>query len=159
MTAAHMRNYGRSLARACIGAGGIFLLGFAVPAMAQSCENDIGEFQKKRAAQMENIAKLQKKGDGKLDPVAACPMLRSLSTLEQSMLAYMEKNQNWCNIPDEALGNVKAGTGKTASIAKQACGLAVQMKKQQQQQAAGAAAGAGGPGFNVPAPKLPAGPL
>jgi hypothetical protein len=146
-----------SLARIALGAGGIFLFGFAAPAMAQSCENDIGEFQKKRAAQMESIGKLQKKGDGKLDPVAACPMLRSLASVEQSMLAYMEKNQNWCNIPDQVLTNVKEGTGKTSGIAKQACGLAVQMKKQQQQQAAGA--GAGGPAFNVPSAKLPAGPL
>lgn len=151
MTVAHLS----SLARIALGAGGLFLLGFAAPAMAQSCENDIGEFQKKRAAQMENIAKLQKKGDGKLDPVAACPMLRSLSTVEQGMLAYMEKNQNWCNIPDEVIGNVKEGSGKTSAIAKQACGLAAQAKKQQQQQAAGA----GAPGFNVPPPKLPAGPL
>jgi hypothetical protein len=157
MTAAQIR----SLARVALGAGGIFLFGLAAPAFAQSCENDIGEFQKKRASQMENLSKLQKKGDGKLDPVSACPMLRSLASVEQSMLAYMEKNQNWCNIPDEALRNVKDGSGKTAGIAKQACGLAAQMKKQQQQQAAGGGAGpgAGGPGFNVPAPKLPAGPL
>jgi hypothetical protein len=148
-----------SLARIALGAGGIFLFGFIAPAMAQSCENDVAEFQKKRSVQMESIAKLQKKGDGKLDPVAACPMLRSLAGVEQSMLAYMEKNQNWCNIPDEVLNNVKEGTGKTSGIAKQACGLAAQVKKQQQQQAAGAAAGAGGPGFNVPAHKLPAGPL
>jgi hypothetical protein len=157
MTAAHIR----SLARVALGAGGILLFGFAAPAFAQSCENDIGDMQKKRAAQMESLTKLQKKGDGKLDPVAACPMLRSLASAEQAMFAYMEKNQNWCNIPDEALKNVKEGSTKTAGIAKQACGLAAQMKKQQQQQAAGAGAGAGagGPGFNVQAPKLPAGPL
>src|SRR6476469_1648774 len=107
-----------SLDRITIGVDGIFLFGFAAPAFAQSCENDIGEFQKKRSAQMEGIAKLQKKGDGKLDPVAACPMLRSLASVEASMLAYMEKNQNWCNIPDQVLGNVKEGSGKTASIAK-----------------------------------------
>jgi hypothetical protein len=146
-----------SLARIALGAGGIFLFGFIAPAMAQSCENDIGEFQKKRQAQMENIAKLQKKGEGKLDPVAACPILRQLASAEQGMLAYMEKNQNWCNIPDQVLTNVKEGTGKTSSITKQACGLAAQVKKQQQQQAAGA--GAGAPGFNVKASKLPAGPL
>lgn len=151
MTAANIR----SLARIALGAGGLFLFGFAAPAMAQSCEHDIGEFQKKRSAQMENIAKLQKKGDGKLDPVAACPMLRSLSSVEQSMLAYMEKNQNWCNIPDEVIGNVKEGTGKTSGIAKQACNLAAQMKKQQQQQQSAGNA----PGFNVPAQKMPAGPL
>jgi hypothetical protein len=152
MTAAQKR----SLARIAFGTGALFFLGFTAPALAQSCENDMGEFQQKRNAQMENIGKLQKKNEGKLDPVAACPMLRSLASLEQSMLAYMEKNQNWCNIPDQALSNVKEGSGKTAAIAKQACGLAAQMKKQQQQ---ATGPGAGAPGFNVPAPKLPAGPL
>ena len=149
--------YIRSLARIGFGVGVLFFLGFAAPAMAQICENDMGEFQQKRNAQMENIGKLQKKNEGKLDPVAACPMLRSLASLEQTMLAYMEKNQNWCNIPDQALSNVKEGSGKTAAIAKQACSLAVKMKKQQEQQAAGPRPG--GPGFNVPAPKLPTGPL
>jgi len=155
--AAPKRSFVRSIARVTVASGGILFFGFAAPALAQSCEKDVSEFQTKRNAQMENLAKLQKKGDGKLDPVAACPMLRSLATVEQSMLAYMEKNQNWCNIPDDALNNVKQGSAKTAGIAKQACGLAAQVKKQQQQQAAGA--GAGGPGFNVAPPKLPAGPL
>jgi hypothetical protein len=140
------------------GAAVVALLLLAGPALAQSCENDIGEIQKKRQVQMEAIAKLQKKGDGKLDPIAACAPLRTLASLEQSMLAYMEKNQNWCSIPDNVLQNVKDGSGKTASLAKQACGLAAQVKKQQKQQQAAGAAG-GGPNFNVAPPKLPTGPL
>ena len=160
MTAAKPTAQSHSLVRAAFGGGALLILACGAPAMAQSsCENDIGELQKKRQVQMESIAKLQKKGDGKLDPVAACPILRSLATIEQSMYAYMEKNQNWCNIPDQVLENVKEGSGKTAGVAKQACNIAAQVKKQQQQQqAAGAGAGAGP--FNTPAkPRLPAGPL
>lgn len=159
MTAAKAQARILSLARIAFGAGAIFFVAGGASAFAQSCENDIGEIQKKRQVEMEKISKLQKKGAGKLDPVAACPMLRTLSSLEQQMLAYMEKNQNWCNIPDNVLENVKEGSGKTASIAKQACGLAAQVKKQQQQQQAAGGPGGGAPGFNVPAPKLPTGPL
>lgn len=128
----------------------------AMPALAQeSCENDIGKLQQKRMSVMNEIGVLQKKGEGKLDPIAACPKLRSLASVEKDMFNYMQKNQAWCNIPDEVLNNVKEGSGKTAQVATQACNLAAQAKKQQQQQAAGA----GGPGFAAPAPKLPAGPL
>ena len=146
-----------SLARIAFGASLLFFLGFAAPAMAQNCENDMGVFQEKRNAQMEDIGKLQKKNEGKLDPVAACPMLRSLASLEKTMLVYMEKNQNWCNIPDQIISNVKEGSGKTAAVARQACNIALRIKRGQDQPAAGPRDG--GPGFNVPAPKLPAGPL
>ena len=69
----------------------------------------------------------------------------------------MEKNQNWCNIPDQIISNVKEGSGKTAAVARQACNIALRIKRGQDQPAAGPRDG--GPGFNVPAPKLPAGPL
>ena len=136
-------------------AGLAFGTSFCLPALAQqSCEGDIGKLQDKRMSVMKDINSMQNKGDGKLDPIAACPKLRSLAGIEKDMLSYMEKNQSWCNIPDEVLENVKAGSGKTAQIATQACNLAAQARKQQQQ-----AAGGGGPGFAAPSSKLPAGPL
>lgn len=122
---------------------------------ASGCEADLGKLQSRRNAQIAELNALSKKG-GKLDPVAACPKLRGLSSIEQQMVGYMVKNQNWCNIPEQIVDNVKQGSGKTAAIAKQACGLAAQMKKMQSQQAAGGAAGGG---FAQTAPKLPAGPL
>ncbi len=137
-------------------AGLAFGCSFALPALAQqSCETDIGKFQDKRMSVMNDIGVLQKKGEGKLDPIAACPKLRALASVEKDMLTYMVKNQSWCNIPDEVLNNVKEGSGKTASVATQACNLAAQARKQQQQQAAGS----GAPGFAPPSSKLPAGPL
>ena len=65
------------------------------------------------------------------------------------MRAWMIKQKSWCNIPDEVIEGMKAGTAKTAEIAERACEAAAQMKRQQQQPAMGAA----------PAMKLPAGPL
>ena len=127
----------------------------ATPALAQSsCETDIGSMQQKRIGMLDGIAKLQQKEDGKLDPTAACPKLRSLASFEKEILSYMEKNKAWCNIPDEALNNLKETQNKTTKIATQACNLATQAKKQQQDQAQ-----SGMPTFNTPAPKLPGGPL
>lgn len=138
---------------AALGAG-LLALAFAQPAAAQSCENDIGALQQKRQTQIVEINKSTQ--DGKLDPIAACPRLRNLASIENEMLGYMQKNQNWCNIPDDVIGNVKEGQAKTASVAKQACTIAAQIRKQQQQQATGG----GMPGFGAPpAPRLPAGPL
>lgn len=128
--------------------------GMSAPAFAQSCENDMFKLQEKRMGILESLNKLSAKEDGKLDPVAACPRLRSLASLEKDIQGYMEKNQAWCNIPDEALANIKDTQSKTSKIAAQACNIAAQIRKQQQQQAQG-----GIPTFNAPAPKLPGGPL
>ena len=142
--------------KALLSAAGLTLaLSLSAPAFAQSsCENDISKLQEKRMSTLASLNKLAEKGEGKLDPIAACPQLRSLASIEKDIQGYMEKNQSWCNIPDEALANIKDTQGKTVKVAAQACNIAAQIKKQQQQQAQG-----GTPTFNTPAPKLPGGPL
>ncbi len=32
------------------------------------------------------------------------------------MIAYMEKNKDWCGFPDEAIDNLKANHAKSASL-------------------------------------------
>ena len=144
--------------KALLSATGLTLalaLGAPAPALAQSsCEGDMTKLQEKRMGILSNLNRLQEKDGGKLDPIAACPQLRSLASLEKDIHGYMEKNQAWCNIPEEAVANIKETQGKTSKIATQACNIAAQIKKQQQQQAQG-----GIPTFNAPAPKLPGGPL
>lgn len=90
---------------------------------------------------------------GKLDPIESCPKLKSLAAVENTFKAYMVKNKDWCNIPDEIITNVADSQGKTAALAVRVCKVAEQVKKQQAQQAAGGGLGA------PAAPKLPAGPL
>jgi hypothetical protein len=125
-----------------------FALG-ATGALAQSCNEDLGAIQQKRNAQMEALNKMTKANGGKLDPIASCPRLRTLAALEREMLAYMEKNQSWCSIPDQIIEQVKTGSSRTAQVAGQACKIAAQARQmQQQQQSAGPAA-----------PALPRGPL
>lgn len=126
----------------------------AAPVFAQSCNEDIAKFQERRQAQIAALNGLSKKGKGKLDPIAACPRLRSLVAIENEMFAYMTKNQSWCGVPDDVMGQVKEGKGKSANLAAQACKAAAQVKKMQQQ----AREGGGGPGGPQPQ-RLPTGPL
>jgi hypothetical protein len=133
---------------------GVLLAG-VVGAAAQSCNEDIAALQQKRQGHIEALNKLSKAGNGKLDPIAACPRLRNLAALEREMAAYMEKNQSWCSIPEQIVEQVKDGSGKTGQMAGQACKVAAEMRKMQQQSAGGLGGPVGGP----PALQLPRGPL
>ena len=115
-----------------------------------SCETEMMRFQERRQGQIEALNKLVAAGKGKVDPVATCPRLRSLVSVEGEMRAWMIKQKSWCNIPDEVVESMKEGTAKTSQIAERACEAAAQMKRQQQ-----APAGMGA----APAMKLPTGPL
>ncbi len=118
-------------------------------APVSSCETDMAGFQERRQSQIEALNKIVAAGKGKVDPIASCPKLRSLVSVEAEMRTWMIKQKAWCNIPDDVIEGMKAGTAKTAQIAERACEAAAQMKRQQQQPAMGAA----------PAMKLPSGPL
>jgi hypothetical protein len=152
MLAASARSTQRS-ARALIrtaAATAAFVALSAVGAFAQSCNDDIGAMQVKRNGHLEALNKITKSNSGKLDPVAACPRLRTLASLEREMLGYMQKNQSWCSIPEEIIEQVKTGANRTSQIAGQACKIAAQARQMQNQQSSGA-----GPA----APSLPRGPL
>lgn len=135
-------------------AGFLIALGMSSGARAQSCNEDLGAFGKKRNANIEALQKISKAHGGKLDPIAACPLLRSMKTIEGDMLAYLVKNKEWCNVPDEFIATFKTNSERTSATAAQACNMAEKMKKMQQ------GGGFSGGGGNLPPPpKLPAGPL
>lgn len=131
----------------------LLLLAGASGARAQSCNDDLGAFGKKRNSEIEALNAISKSHGNKLDPVAACPHLRSMQSIEAKMLAYLVKNKEWCNIPDEFLQNFKNNSGRTGTMAGQACALAAKVKQMQSQ------GGGMGAGNLPPPPKLPAGPL
>lgn len=130
------------------------LLGFGGTgaAIAQSCQEDFQKLSEKRMAQIAVLNSIGKAAKGKMDPVAACPAARRLVTIENEMFAYMEKNKEWCNIPENVVDGFKQARAKTQGFASQACAYAAKVKKMQEEQAAG-----GGPQSQVQ--KLPAGPL
>ena len=121
-------------------------------AHATDCNADVAGLTAKRQVHIDKLNELAKASKGKLDPVASCPVLRNLVKSEGDLLKYLEANKNWCNVPDEAVNNLKAADAKSQTFATQACNFAVQVKKQQQQAASA-------PSLGVEAQKLPAGPL
>ena len=131
----------------------ISAIGFSSAARAD-CQEDLGVMMKKRNSQMESLNRLSKGGKGKLDPIAACPALRNLASVEGQIVAYAEKNKEWCNLPPDFLDNAKKGRAGSQKFAGQACAAAVQVKKMKEQ-AQQQAAGGGGPQVQ----RLPTGPL
>jgi hypothetical protein len=125
---------------------------FSSGARAQVCNEDLAAFGKQRNAEIEALNAISKAHGNKLDPVAACPHLRKMKDIEGKMSAYLTKNKDWCNIPDDFLSNFQSNTERTGKIAEQACALAAKAKQMQQN-------GGGGVGNLPPPPKLPAGPL
>lgn len=126
-----------------------------LPAAAQGvtdCASDVQQLQSKRQAPIDKLNALNQAGKGKLDPVAACPLFRTLVTSETQLLDYMVKNQAWCDVPEDAITNVRASRDKTKTIAAQACKVAAEALKAQKE-------GQAGMGGAPQQPRLPTGPL
>lgn len=125
-------------------------LGLSRPALAAECSEDIGNLTKKRMDIIQALNKLAKSSaKGQLDPALSCPKLRALAESEKMLLAYLNKNKDWCMVPDEAIMNLQKSHEHSSAIAAKACAFAAQEKKAQE---AGADSALGGQ-------KLPAGPL
>jgi hypothetical protein len=121
-------------------------------AYAQSCQEDFQKLSEKRMGQIAVLNKLGKAAKGKMDPIAACPAARHLAAIETEMFNYIQKNKDWCNIPDQMVDNFKQQRAKTQGFAAQACAFAAKAKKMQEEAAAGG-------GVGPQAVRLPAGPL
>lgn len=129
-----------------------FCLAAAGTARAADCNADVAAMTKKRQDIINSLNQLAKGAKNhQLDPVQACPRLKALVGVERDLLAYLTKNKEWCNIPDDAVANITASADKSGSVAGQACKIAAQMKKAQEQQATGGGLPQG--------QKLPSGPL
>lgn len=116
-------------------------------AIAQECGDDLKRMSDRRNAELEKVNNLVRAAKGKpMDPNVFCAKSSGLIAAENVMIAYMEKNKDWCGVPDEALEGLKANHVKSVEFAHKACTVAAQMKKEQAQGAA-------------QAQPLPAGPL
>lgn len=130
------------------------VLGTAAIAQAD-CNTDFAALMSKRTAQIEALNRNSKSHGGKLDPVAACPQLRNLAAAEAQVVAYIEKNKDWCGLPDDIAEKMTATRSKTEGFASKACGVAVKMKQMQAEQQKQAQSQQ----QQEPAIKLPTGPL
>jgi hypothetical protein len=118
------------------------------------CGDDLKKLSERRAgilAEINNMAAQSRKEKKPMDAAVVCAKAHTLGASEDALIAYMEKNKDWCSIPDEVVANLKASHAKSVEFGGRACVAAANMKKMQQQQAAGGAPQ--GP------PPLPAGPL
>jgi hypothetical protein len=124
--------------------------GLSRPAQAAECSEDIGNLTKRRMDIIQSLNKLaHSSAKGQLDPALSCPKLRELAESENALIAYLNKNKDWCMVPDEAISNLQKSHEHSAMIAAKACAFAAQEKKAQE---AGADSALGGQ-------KLPSGPL
>ena len=122
----------------------------AAPAFAD-CGQDMQKLAAVRNTEMQKVNDFAKSFHGKpMDPAGFCAKTAPLLHAEEALIAYMEKNKDWCSFPDEAIANLKAGHTKNAGFNAKACQVAAQIKKMKEQAAQG-----GGP----QAQPLPAGPL
>ena len=79
-----------------------------------------------------------------------CAKSGGLLHAEEALIAYMEKNKDWCSFPDDAINNLKTSHEKDVGFSAKACKVAAQIKKMKEQAAQGGGA---------QAQPLPAGPL
>jgi hypothetical protein len=146
-------HFSRSLFMSAVLASAIFLPMAAVyaqdAASSGSCESDIGAIQQKRMGFIGDLNKIAKAGNGKIDPIASCPKLRSLAATEIQLKNYVVKNKEWCNVPDAFINQISEGAARTSQMAQQACKVATEMRKQQQSGGDAAPTGV----------RLPSGPL
>ena len=102
-------------------AGSVFALvasaAITEAAAQSSCQTDFERLTATRNARIAAVNALQKKGKGKLDPIAACPRLNALAASEQAMIDYMVKNQKWCSIPEDVVNQARTGSARTRQIA------------------------------------------
>ena len=126
-----------------------FCLELVSPALAAECGQDIGNLTKKRQSVIDELNRLAKaSAKGQLDPAISCPKLRNLAAAEEELLAYLQKNKDWCMVPDEAITNLTMSLNRSKMVAGRACNIAEQIKKNQES----------GGGLES-AQKLPTGPL
>lgn len=131
---------------------------FAAPAAAQSCNDDLQKLSLAREAQLKIINGLVAATHGKqMDPAVFCAKSGGLGASENALLAYMTKNKDWCQIPDQAIAGLQASHAKSVAFSNKACTVAAQIRKMKSQQAEQAKNGGGQSGPQVQ--PLPTGPL
>jgi hypothetical protein len=70
-------------------------------ALSASCADDIGRLEDKRAVERDRLRDIEAHGKGRIDdPAAFCAQAARLQSADNALLAYMEKNQDLCDIPE-----------------------------------------------------------
>jgi hypothetical protein len=67
---------------------------------------------------------LQAAGKRKANPVEVCKLLRDYTATEAKMLKFLQERQAVCGIPDQLIGQAKAGNAKSSAMREQVCKVA-----------------------------------
>jgi hypothetical protein len=137
------------------------------PAMAQ--QNVCQQLGPLMQRQQQLIQSINAMGRTNVNPATACQRFGALAAHGQRVLAFIEANKDWCQIPDDFAANARNGQTQAQRIRGQACNAAAQRSKmerqaraqaqrQQQQQAGGNPFG-GTDGFTGGAWRVPQGAL
>jgi len=148
-----MARFGLVLRSVVLGlAAWVFALAFHSPAAAQDCGSDLQRLAKAREDQLVVINNIVRAAKGKqLDPALFCAKSQPLNAAENALIAYMEKNKDWCQVPDDAIAQLRANHAKSLAFSAKACSVAAKIEKMKKE----AAQGGGGPSIQP----LPTGPL
>ena len=84
-----------------------------MPIAAPTCKS----LPQDRNTQLEIVNNFAKSFHGKpLDPEAFCAKSAGLVRAETALIAYMEKNKDWCSFPDEAISQLKEHHAKNTQF-------------------------------------------
>ncbi len=124
---------------AAVACGVVTLLAASVPVMAQAsgCEKLPAMLEERQST----VARLNanSKAKKKMTAPEACAVLGRLYTNGTSIISFMTANQDWCQIPETFVTNMKEDNQRVVGIRAQACNAAKQqasaLRQQKQQQA------------------------
>ena len=96
-----------------LGAALFFAVGLTGSAYAD-CGSDMQKLAQARNTQLEIVNNFAKSFHGKpMDPEQFCAKSGGLIRAESALIAYMEKNKDWCSFPDEAINGSRSITART----------------------------------------------
>jgi hypothetical protein len=92
-------------------------------ALAQrSCADDIGRLEDERKVESDRLKNIYAHGKGKIDPAAVCGQGARLQSADNALLAYMEKNQDLCDIPEAMISGLKENNERWPAFFRTHCG-------------------------------------
>jgi predicted aspartyl protease len=103
--------------------------GAVQPALA-NCDAEMRKLTQDRNVQLQIVKDFAKAAHGKpMDSTAFCVKSAGLIRAESALIAYMEKNKDWCSFPDEAINQLKEHHARNADFNAKACSVALTLKK------------------------------
>lgn len=100
-----------------------------VQAQAMSC-NDINPMLEARSGLVERINAL---GTENVDPRQACPIFRELVENGEGVVAFLEDNQAWCQIPQNFVDGFMQDHEQVTGVRDQACQAAAEINRLENQ--------------------------